>query len=77
MSLLAVSLAVLCEHPGLVPGERGAIPILAASKKQAGVAFSYIAAIFTCPPFDKLKIRETLNLVELVNGVDLLDSERG
>jgi hypothetical protein len=72
MSVLAVYLAVLCEHPVLAPGERGVIPILAASKKQAGVAFSYIAAIFSRPAFAKLKIRETLNLVELVNGVDLL-----
>ena len=70
-SVLATYLAVLCEHPGLVPGERGVIPILAASKKQAGVAFSYIAAIFARPAFAKLKVRETLNLVELVNGVDL------
>ena len=57
MSVLAAYIAALCEH-NLSPGERGVVPLLAVSKKQAGVAFSYLAAIFAKPPFDKLKIRE-------------------
>ena len=72
MATLAAYIAVLCEHPGLVPGERGIVPLLAVSKKQAGVAFSYLAAIFAREPFSKLKVRESLNNLSLSNGIDLL-----
>src|SRR5829696_910074 len=70
MSALAAYIAGFCEH-ALAPGERGVIPILAASKQQASVAFQYIAAIFARPPFHQLKVAETADSISLSNGVDL------
>ena len=61
MAVLAAYIAALCEHPDLSPANAASSRSSPSRKKQAGVAFSYLAAIFAKPPFDKLKIRESLN----------------
>jgi phage terminase large subunit-like protein len=70
MSALATYIAGLCEYD-FAPGERGVIPIMAASKQQANVAFQYIAAVFARPPFDRLKIGGTADSISLSTGVDI------
>jgi phage terminase large subunit-like protein len=70
MSVLAAYMAALCEHD-LAPGERGVIPIMAASKQQATVALQYIAAIFARSPFSSLKVTETADAISLSNGIDI------
>jgi hypothetical protein len=71
MSVLAVYLAALCDHPAFAPGERGVVALMAASKQQAAVAFKYVSAILSRPPFDGLKVLETADSISLLNGVDL------
>src|SRR5581483_6331970 len=47
MAVLAAYVAGLCDHSGdLALGERGVVPILAATAKQSAVIFGYIAALF-------------------------------
>jgi hypothetical protein len=69
-SVLAAYIAALCEHD-LAPGERGVIPIMAASKQQAQTAFNYVLALFTTPPFDKLKASESADTIRLINNVEI------
>src|ERR1700693_3364084 len=48
MAVLAAYLAACVDHRGsLAPGERGVIPLLAASVQQAASAFAFIEGIFT------------------------------
>lgn len=70
MSALALFIAALCEHD-LAAGEKGLIPILAASRQQANVAFQYISALFARPPFDRLKVAETAESISLSNNVEI------
>ena len=59
MAVLAAYLAACCDHRGiLAPGERGVIPLLAASMQQAASAFAFITGIFAASP----------NLMDLVDG---------
>ena len=59
MAILAAYLAACIDHRGvLAPGERGVIPLLAASMQQAASAFAFIEGIFAVAP----------NLKDLVEG---------
>jgi phage terminase large subunit-like protein len=59
MAILAAYLAACVDHRGsLAPGERGVIPLLAASVQQAASAFAFIEGIFAVAP----------NLKDLVDG---------
>jgi hypothetical protein len=59
MAVLAAYLAACVDHRDvLAPGERGVIPLLAASVQQAASAFAFIEGIFTVAP----------NLKDLVDG---------
>jgi hypothetical protein len=59
MAVLAAYLAACVDHrDSLAPGERGVIPLLAASVQQAASAFAFIEGIFTVAP----------NLKDLVDG---------
>jgi phage terminase large subunit-like protein len=59
MAILAAYLAACIDHRGiLAPGERGDIPLLAASVQQAANAFAFVEGVFAVAP----------NLKELVDG---------
>jgi hypothetical protein len=59
MTVLAAYLAACVDHRGtLAPGERGVIPLLAASTQQAATAFAFVEGIFAVAP----------NLKDLVDG---------
>ena len=59
MAVLAAYLAACVDHREiLAPGERGVIPLLAASVQQAASAFAFIEGIFAVAP----------NLKDLVDG---------
>ena len=49
VSVLAAYIAGLCEHPALVPGERGVLLIVAADQRQADVVLDYTEAAFSPP----------------------------
>jgi hypothetical protein len=58
-AILAAYLAACCDHREiLAPGERGVIPLLAASTQQAASAFAFVEGIFAAAP----------NLKDLVDG---------
>jgi hypothetical protein len=46
ISVLATYVAGLCEHPALVPGERGVLLVIAPDQKQADIVLDYIEANF-------------------------------
>ncbi|MER9659019.1 hypothetical protein [Mesorhizobium sp. M0159] len=73
MSVLSAYLSALCDWSDLlVPGERGKLPYLAASQKQAAVAFGYAAAIFEQVSLLRAMVKnETKETIELDNGIDL------
>ena len=51
MAVLAAYLAACVDHRDvLAPGERGVIPLLAATVQQAASAFAFIEGIFTVSP---------------------------
>jgi hypothetical protein len=60
MAILGAYLAACVDHrDNLAPGERGVIPLLAASTQQAASAFAFIEGVFAVAP----------NLKDLVDGV--------
>ena len=46
VSVLAAYIAGLCEHPALVPGERGVLLIVAADQRQADVVLLHRGGVF-------------------------------
>ena len=73
MAVLAAFIAACCDHRHiLAPGERGVLPILAASTLQAGQAFNFVAGIFSAAPNLKPLIENvTADTLSLSTGVDI------
>jgi hypothetical protein len=72
-AVLAAYLATCIDYRGiLAPGERGVIPLLAASVQQAASAFAFIEGIFTVSPNLKdLVDGATSDTIGLTTGVDI------
>jgi hypothetical protein len=73
MAVLASYIAGCVDHRDtLAPGERGALPILAASTTQASQAFNFVSGMFaTAPNLKGLVENETSDTIELASGVDI------
>ena len=73
MAVLAAYIAGCVDHrETLAPGERGALPILAASTMQASQAFNFVSGIFaTAPNLKDLPENETADTISLASGVDI------
>ena len=73
MAVLAAYIAGCVDHrETLAPGERGALPILAASTTQASQAFNFVSGIFaTAPNLKDLPENETADTISLASGVDI------
>lgn len=73
ISILAAYVAALVDHRGvLAPGERGVLPILAASTDQAGAVFNFTTGIFdTVPHLGALVTGRNADTLSLKTGVDI------
>jgi hypothetical protein len=73
MAVLAAYLAACVDHrDSLAPGERGVIPLLAASVQQAASAFAFVEGIFTVAPNLKdLVDGATSDTLSLTTGIDI------
>lgn len=70
--VLAVYIACLCTHDALAPGERGVLPIMAASTTQASRAFLQVARILDLSPLLKgLVESQTADTIRLSTFVDV------
>lgn len=74
LALIAVYLATFRDwREFLVPGERGAILILATDRRQARVIFRYVRALLSeVPALAALVSREDKDEIELSNGLSIL-----
>lgn len=72
-SVGAAYFAALVDYEGVfAPGERGILPVLAASTWQAGKAFNYIKGVFDgVPRLADLVENVTAEVLSLSNGVDI------
>jgi hypothetical protein len=72
-AILGCYIAACCDHRGaLAPGERGILPILAASTAQAATAFRFVSGAFaTAPNLKGLVAGETSDTLSLTTGVDV------
>jgi hypothetical protein len=73
MAILAAYLAACCDHRDiLAPGERGVVPLLAASVQQAASAFAFVEGIFSVAPNLKdLVDGATSDTLSLTTGIDI------
>jgi hypothetical protein len=73
MAILAAYLATCVDHrAALAPGEKGVVPILAASVSQAANAFAFIEGIFAhSPSLKDLLVSVTADTIVLSTGVDI------
>ena len=73
MAVLAAYLAVCVDHRDvLAPGERGVIPLMAASTQQAANAFAFVRGVFeTAPNLIDLVAGSTLDTLSLTTGIDI------
>jgi len=73
MAVLTAYLAACCDHRAVLgPGERGKVPLLAASTLQADQAFSFVAGIFeTSRNLCDLVASKTSDTLSLVTGIDV------
>ena len=73
MAVLAAYLAACVDHrESLAPGERGVIPLLAASVQQAASAFAFVEGIFAVAPNLKdLVDGATSDTLSLTTGIDI------
>jgi hypothetical protein len=71
--VLAAYLAACCDwRPLLAPGERGILPILAATQMQAGQAFKFVVGVFEeSPALSPMVDNATSDTLTLVNGIDI------
>jgi hypothetical protein len=70
LATIAAYLATLVDWSGyLTGGERAAVLVLAADKRQAGTIFRYLRSMLDIQAFQRLITRETNELLELANGV--------
>lgn len=71
---LAAYVGALCDHSGyLAPGERGVIPILAASQSQAGKAFMHARGVLEHSPVlaQQIEGEPTSDTIRLATGIDI------
>lgn len=71
---IGVYIACLCDHTGvLAPGERGVLPILAASTEQATRAFQHVQGILRHSPLlgSEIDGEPTADTVRLRGGIDI------
>ena len=73
MAVLAAYIAALVDHHGVLgPGERGVVPILAASTQQAVQAYNFTAGVFAnAPQLKGLVETATADTLRLRNGIDI------
>jgi hypothetical protein len=73
MAVLAAYLASCVDHrSALAPGERGVIPLLAASVTQAASAFAFVEGVFmTAPHLKELVESATADTLSLTTGIDI------
>jgi hypothetical protein len=72
ISVAATYIAGLCEHPSLVPGERGVLLIIAQDQKQADICLDYITANFEASPIlSQLIESRTQRTLRLRNHIDV------
>ena len=73
MAVLAAYLAACVDHrESLAPGERGVIPLLAASVQQAASAFAFVEGVFAVAPNLKdLVDGATSDTLSLTTGIDI------
>ena len=72
VSVLASYWGGLCEHPALVPGERGVLLIIAADQRQADVILDYTEANFRASPIlNQLIESRTARQLRLTNNIDI------
>jgi hypothetical protein len=73
MAVLGAFLAACCDHRGvLAPGERGVLPVMAASTSQATQAFNFLEGIFAASPhLAELVGNVTADTISLKTGVDI------
>jgi hypothetical protein len=74
MAVLTAFIAACCDHRDiLAPGERGVLPILAASMAQAQQAFNFVEGIFRASPhLAELVENVTADTIELKTGVNIV-----
>ena len=74
MAVLAAFIAACCDHRDvLAPGERGVLPILAASMAQAQQAFNFVEGIFRASPhLVELVQSVTADTISLKTGIDIV-----
>jgi hypothetical protein len=71
-SLIGIYLAVFQDYsPYLAHGERATLLILATDKKQSQIIMRYVKAILNLPLFRSYVTRETSEVIELSNSVDI------
>jgi len=73
MAVLAAWIAALCDHSDiLAPGERAVVPLVSASKQQAGKALQYLNGLFDHIPILAAMVEgRTDEKISLSNGVDI------
>jgi hypothetical protein len=73
MAVLGAYLAACCDHRSvLAPGERGVLPIMAASTLQAAQAFNFVTGVFgTAPNLKGLVDGQTSDTLSLTTGIDI------
>ena len=72
ISVLAAYIAGLCEHPALVPGERGILLIIAPDQKQADIVLDYVDANFRGSAIlNQLIETRTARELRLTNQIDI------
>jgi hypothetical protein len=72
ISVIASYIAGLCEHPSLVPGERGICLIIAPDQKQADICLDYCEANFRASPIlSQLIEARTQRELRLTNRISI------
>jgi hypothetical protein len=72
-TILGGYIAGCCEHPELVPGERGVVLIIAPDTKQSAITLGYAAAAFEQSPIlRQLIANRTQECLSLTNGIDIV-----
>jgi hypothetical protein len=73
ISVLATYISGLCQHPSLVPGERGVVLVVAPDQKQADITLDYVEASFrTSPILSPLVETRVARSIKLTNRIDII-----
>lgn len=71
ISVIATHIAALCDHPALVPGERGIVLVIAPDQKQADIVLDYVEANFRASPIlSQLIDARTSRSLRLTNQIE-------